>query len=90
MERRVGSWLALYAAVLVLFLGPAFEVLLWPFEITFVGPILFGLATLLALEREDRAGDLAGCIFLTLALGFSSLGVPFIVGAAVAVFIGPA
>ena len=43
---------------------------------------------LLMLEREDRLGDIAACVFLTTALGFSSLGVPFIVGAAVAVLQG--
>jgi hypothetical protein len=88
VKRRVGPWPALFAAVLILSLGPAWEVLLWPFEITFVGPVLFGLATLLALEREDRRGDLAACAFLVLSLGFSSLGIPFVVAAAVAIFQG--
>jgi hypothetical protein len=88
IERRVGPWLALFAAVLLLFFGPAWEVLVWPFEITFCGPIMFGLAMLLALEREDRLGDVVACVCLTVALGFSSLGVPFIVGAAVAVLQG--
>src|SRR4051794_13482797 len=63
MQRRVGPWLALFGAVIVLTLGPAWEVLLWPFEITFIGPILFGLAMLLALERGDRPGDVAACVF---------------------------
>jgi hypothetical protein len=89
VRRRVGPWLALFAAVLVLFLGPAWEVLLWPFEITFCGPVLFGLAMLLALEREDTPGDVAACVFLLISLGFSSLGVPFIAAAAVAVLLGP-
>jgi hypothetical protein len=88
VERRVGPWLALFAAVLLLFLGPAWEVLLWPFEITFIGPILFGLAMLLALERDDRRGDVAACLFLTVSLGFSSLGIPFIAAAVVAVLQG--
>jgi hypothetical protein len=88
VKRRVGPWLALFAAVLLLFLGPAWEVLLWPFEITFIGPILFGLAMLLALEREDRRGDIAACVFLVASLGFSSLGIPFIAAAAVAVLQG--
>jgi len=88
MQRRVGPWLALFGAVIVLTLGPAWEVLLWPFEITFIGPILFGLAMLLALERGDRPGDVAACIFLTLAIGFSGLGICFIPAAAVAVFQG--
>lgn len=85
IERRLGSWPALFAAVALLFLGPAWEVLLWPFEITFIGPILCGLAMLLALEREDRRGDIAACALLCLSLGFSSLGIPFIAAAAVAV-----
>lgn len=89
VKRRVGPWLALLATLLVLFLGPAWEVLLWPFEITFVGPVMFGLAMLLALEREDTRGDVAACLFLTLALGFSNLGVAFLPAAAVAVLIGP-
>jgi hypothetical protein len=89
LRRRVGDWLALLGAVIVLTLGPAWEVLLWPFEITFIGPILFGLAMLLALERRSRAGDLAACAFLVLAIGFSGLGICFIAGAVVAVLMGP-
>ncbi|HEX3041676.1 MAG TPA: hypothetical protein VHP56_06265 [Solirubrobacterales bacterium] len=89
VKRRVGPWPGLFAAILVLCLGPAWEVLIWPFEVTFIGPILFGIAMLLALEREDRRGDVAACAFLTLAIGFSGLGVPFIAGAAVAILQGP-
>jgi len=85
VERRAGPWPALFAAVAILFFGPAWEVLLWPFEITFVGPMLFGLAMLLALEREDRRGDLAACAFLIASLGFSGLGVPFVAAALVAI-----
>jgi hypothetical protein len=88
MRRRVGDWLALLAAVVVLSLGPAWEVLLWPFEITFIAPILFGLAMLLALEREGRLGDLAATAFLILSIGSSGLGICFIAAAVVAVFQG--
>jgi hypothetical protein len=86
VRRRVGAWLALFAAVVLLFLGPAWEVLLWPFEISFVGSVLFGLAMLLALDREDRDGDLMACLFLALSFGFSSVAIPFAVAAAVDVF----
>ncbi len=89
VERRVGSWPALFAAALLLFLGPAFEVLLWPFEVTFVGPMMFGLAAILLLEGETRRGDLLACICLSLGLGFSDLGVPFIAAGLAAVAIGP-
>lgn len=89
LERRVGPWPSLFAVLIVLTLGPAWEALLWPFEITFIGPLLFGLAMLLALERGNRRGDLAACAFLVLALGFSGLGICFIAAAAVAVLLGP-
>lgn len=85
LRKRVGEWLALFATVLVLFLGPAWEVLLWPYEISFVGSMLCGLGMLLCLEREDRAGDLAACLLLALCFGFSSFGLPFAVAAAVVV-----
>jgi hypothetical protein len=88
VRRRVGPWPALMAAVLLLFLGPAWWDILWPFEIGFVGSILFGIAMLLALDREDPVGDAAACLFLALSIGFSSLGTSFIVAAAVAVFLG--
>jgi hypothetical protein len=88
VKRRVGPWLALFATVLVLCLGPAWEVLLWPFEISFAGPVFFGLAMLLALEREDRLGDALACLCLIAALGFSGLGIPMLAAAAVAVLIG--
>ncbi len=85
VKRRVGPWPALFATVVLLTLGPAWEVLLWPFEITFVGPIFFGIAMLLAFEREDRRGDLLACLCLTAGLGFSGLGIPFLAAAAVVV-----
>lgn len=83
VRRRTGPWPALMAAVVLLFLGPAWQDLLWPFQVGFVGSLLFGLAMLLALEREDGRGDLAACVFLALALGFSSLGLAFAAAAAV-------
>jgi hypothetical protein len=83
VRRRLGYWAALFATILVLCLGPAWEVLLWPFEIGFIGSVLSGLAMLLALERDSRRWDLAACAFLILSMGFSSLGIPFAIGAAV-------
>lgn len=83
VRRRVGPWPALMAAVVLLFLGPAWQVLLWPFEIGFVGSVLFGVAMLLALERDEPRWDATACACLLLAIGFSSLGVAFALGAAV-------
>jgi hypothetical protein len=86
VRSRVGPWLALAAAVLLLFLGPGWQDLLWPFQIGFAGSALFGVATLLALERADRRWDVAACAFLVAATGFSSLGLAFVLAAAVDVF----
>lgn len=89
VKRRLGPWPGLFAAVLLLCLGPAWEVLLWPFEICFVGSIFFGLGALLALERRERNWDVVACVSLACSLGFSSLGIPFAVGAVVAVAMRP-
>jgi hypothetical protein len=83
VRRRLGPWPALMAAVLLLFLGPAWQDLLWPFQIGFVGSLLFGVAMLLALERDDRRWDRAACLFLAISIGFSSIGLAFALGAAV-------
>lgn len=83
VRRRIGPWLALMAAVALLFLGPAWQDLLWPFELGFVCSILFGVAMLLALDYEERRWDIAACVFLALSLGFPGAGVAFAVGAGV-------
>jgi hypothetical protein len=88
VRRRLGPWPALMAALALAFLGPAWQDLLWPFQIGFVGSALFGVAMLLALEREDRQGDVLACACLTICAGFSSLGLAFAVVAAVDVLQG--
>lgn len=85
-RRRLGPWPALFAATPLLFLGPAWQDLLWPFQVGFVGASMCGLAALLALENEDERWDLAACAFLVVAIAFSSLGIAFAVAAAVHVF----
>ena len=83
VRRRLGPWPALFAATVLLFLGPGWQDLLWPFQLGFAGAALFGIATLLALENEEERWDLAACGFLTISVAFSSLGLSFAVGAAV-------
>jgi hypothetical protein len=81
MRRRAGDWMALIAAVLFLFLGSAWPVILWPFESFFTLPIAFGLAMLLFLDREDAKGDAWACAMLVAATLSSTLGLSFIVAA---------
>jgi hypothetical protein len=85
LRRRVGDWLALIATVLVLFLGAAWEDLLWPFQIGYFGSVAAGLGMLLALEQENKEGDRLACLLLAVSTIFSSLGLAFIVAAAVQV-----
>lgn len=88
LRRRVGDWAALIGAVLVLFLGAAFEDLLWAFQMGYFGSMVAGLGMLLALEREDERGDAIACALLVASLAFSSLGLTFVAGAAVEIATG--
>ncbi len=82
IRRRLGAWPALIATLPVLFLGAAFEDLLWFASITFIGSLTCGLGMLVALDRRDRAGDAVACAWLIGSMLFSSLWVPFAIGAA--------
>jgi hypothetical protein len=82
IRRRLGSWPALLACLPVLFLGAAFEDLFWFASITFLGSLTCGLGMLVALDRRDRTGDALACAWLIGTMSFSSLWVPFALGAA--------
>jgi hypothetical protein len=85
VRRRVGPWAGVIAAVLLLFLGPAWQDLLWPFQVGFVGSAAAGVGMLLALEEDGRGWDIAAGVLLALSIAFSSLGLPFGAAAIVAV-----
>jgi hypothetical protein len=78
-RRRVGDWLALAVAVLVLFLGAAWHDLLVPFQVSFVLSVAAGLGALLALERRDALGDGLACGLVAMGLASSSVGITFAV-----------
>ena len=83
LRRRVGDWLALLAAVLILFLGAAFEDLLFAFQLGYFASVFAGLGALIALDRDDSFGDVVACALLTVSVAFASLGIPFLAGATV-------
>ncbi|HET8814572.1 MAG TPA: hypothetical protein VFM51_06415 [Solirubrobacterales bacterium] len=89
LRRRVGDWPALAATAIVLFLGAAWEDLLWSFQMTYFGSVSAGLGALLALERGDRRGETVACLLLVVSVLFASLGVSFAIGAAVHVLLLP-
>lgn len=86
-RRRVGPWLALAPAALMLGLGSSWSNYLEPMLGAFwLLGIVPGLAALLVLEGEKgRRADLAACALLCLSIASSSIGVAFLVGAAVSV-----
>jgi len=83
LHRRVDGFLALLAAVIVLFLGPAYDDLLWIASWSFTGSLACGLGALLLLERGDRRGDVLACVLLSVGMTFGSLGLAFIAAASV-------
>jgi hypothetical protein len=81
--RRIPRVPALLAAALILFLGSAWEDLLWGFQVGYLLSVASGLATLALLERSGRRNDIAAMLCLVVAAGSSSLGVPIMVGVGV-------
>jgi hypothetical protein len=76
-RRRLGDVFGLVLAALILFLGSAWQDLLWPFQIGYLGSVAAGLGMLLALERRDTTGRVLGCVLLALSIASSSVGIPF-------------
>lgn len=88
-RRRVGTLAALPPCVLLLFLGFAREVLLWPFDLHTLAAIAFGLGAFLALERDDRRGDALACALLVLSVTTIEVGLALLAGVAVLVLLRP-
>ncbi|HEY1237569.1 MAG TPA: hypothetical protein VGE91_04480 [Solirubrobacterales bacterium] len=89
VRARLGAWLALAAILPLLFLGPSWDDLLFPYQVTWFGSVACGLASLLCLERESRSGDIAATVLLVAGLLFSDAGIPFVAGAAVEIALSP-
>ena len=85
VRRRIGEWLALAAILPILFLGPSWDDLLFPFQMALFGSVAAGIGALLAMERRSRGGDIAAAALLLLSLLFSDLGIPFVAAATVLV-----
>ncbi len=82
-RKRVSKMLALAPTTVLLFLGSGAEIVATPFGVLGYVGIACGLAMFLALEREDRTGDVLAALFLTAGLASYSINVAFGVGAAV-------
>ena len=81
---RAEPWPCLLATLVLLFLGSAFEVLATPYGIVILLPVFFGLAALVCLERFPGRGETSlACLLLIAAVASQSVGLAFVVGAAV-------
>ena len=87
-ERRIGALAALAPTLVLLFYGSDHNHALQGAGFTVVFPLASGIGALLALEREDRAGDIAACALLVLGLATYSTGIPFVAGALVLILLG--
>jgi hypothetical protein len=85
VRRKVGSVVALAPTLLLLFLGSDWQHVLAPQGYSVLISVAGGLAALLALERDDRRGDVLACASLCLAVLSFSVGVAFLAGVAVSV-----
>lgn len=88
VSARAGRVLGLACAAVVLFLGAAWEDLLFfGASIDVAGSGAAGLGALWALERETPRRNVLACLLLVAAVGFSNIGVPFAAAAAVLVLL---
>lgn len=85
--RRTSPAIALVFTLSLLTLGYANEVLMWPFDLHTLYSAALGLGAFLALEREDRRGDVLACVLLVLSVAMLEVGVAFAVGAAVSILL---
>ena len=82
---RVGAYLALLATAVILFFGPGWQDILWPFQIAWLISVGTGVGALLALDRGDRRGDVVACVLLTASLASSGAGLAIWIGGLVEV-----
>lgn len=83
LRRKVHPVAAGAGAAALMLLGPAWQDLLWPFQIGFLGSVAGGLAALTLLDRDTRRADVGACAFLLVSIACSGVGLPFLAGVAV-------
>jgi hypothetical protein len=87
VEERLGSVVGLAAAAVVVFMGPAWEALLFFAAGSHPGAMTLGVAALLALESDRTARNATACALLVCATLLFTAAIPFIVGSAIVVAI---
>jgi hypothetical protein len=80
---RVGPFLAMLVAALVLFEGPGWQDTMWTFQIGWELALGLGMAALIMLDRRTTSADILACAFTFLSICSTSFGVAFAIGIAV-------
>ncbi len=80
VRRRLDDHLALLAAALIVFFGPGWQDILWPFQIAWLIAVGAGVAALLVLDRRDRFGEVAACVLLAVSLASAGPGLAIAIG----------
>ncbi len=80
LRRRISPIVAGGAASILMLLGPAWQDLLWPFQIVWFGSVAGGLGALILLERRQTRADLGAAICLTLSVFCSGVGISVLIG----------
>ena len=88
IRRRAGYGFGLAAAILLLFFGAAGEVVATPQRIPGLMATCFGLGMLLALDRQDRRGDVTAALCGVLGVASHPVMLPFLAGAGVRIAFG--
>lgn len=83
LRRKIHPLAAAAAAAVLMLLGPAWQDLLWPFQIGFLGSVAGGLGALTLLDRNTRRSDVGACTCLVLAAASSGVALPFLAGVVV-------
>jgi hypothetical protein len=88
VKRRIGALPALAPALVLLFFGSSWQMIITGLGFNVVFSIAMGLGALLALDRGDRLGDALACVLLVVSVSTLSIGLAFLVGVAVSVLLG--
>lgn len=83
-RRRVGPIVALAPAAVIFLLGKGAENYLFAFQIDFLGPVVTGLTCLFLIDRRSLGVRLLIMGLLIVTVGFSEVGLAFLVAVAVA------
>lgn len=87
LRKRVGSIAAYMPALVLAVFGSAWEMFSGSLGINVLTSVAAGLAALLLLEKENRRGDLLGCLFLTFSVIAHSTGLAILAGVIAAILV---